>query len=179
MSAYRLTYPNPTPTNNNNFSINSNGAKGKVGGGQGKTARLFVGQLNFEATEYDIQQIFSFYGHVLHVNILRSQHDPASSTGSAFVTYSSTVEADCAIQSLHDKYNMGRDKALQVSYCRRTEDISEFGIEHAKLLNENNSCNPVPSFDHNTQKYSSDGNTNAAAGAPPVNRVAVPVGGAA
>lgn len=108
----------------------------------GGTARLFVGQLNFDATEYDIRQIFSFYGHVLHVNIFRDQF--GKSSGSAFVTFGTTEEADNAILALHDQYNMGRDKPLQVSYCRRSEQISDFGYQHALELRENNKSNPPP-----------------------------------
>lgn len=115
-------------------------ARGKTSGNG--TARLFVGQLNFEATELEVREIFSFYGHVLHVNILRG--NDGKSTGSAFVTYGTTEEADNAILSMHDHYNMGRDKPLQVSYCRRSECFSEFGITHALMLRESNKSNPLP-----------------------------------
>ncbi|CAD2217684.1 RNA-binding protein [Angomonas deanei] len=121
----------PIPHNNNNNNNNNHH----------NTARLFVGQLNFDATETDVQQIFSFYGHVLHVNILR---DVNKSTGSAFVTYATTTEADNAIIALHDRYNMGREKPLQVSYCRRSETVSAFGYQHATELNNNNNSNPLP-----------------------------------
>ncbi|EPY34664.1 RNA-binding protein [Strigomonas culicis] len=106
------------------------------------TARLFVGQLNFDAAEHDIRQLFAFYGHVLHVNILRDED--GKSSGSAFVTYGSTAEADMAILSLHNRYNMGRERPLQVSYCRRSEQISDFGYQHAVELQKQNKSNPLP-----------------------------------
>ncbi|CCW63147.1 unnamed protein product [Phytomonas sp. EM1] len=105
-------------------------------------ARLFVGQLNFDATENDVRQIFSFYGHVLYVNTLQDQN--GKNTGSAFVTYATTDEADAAIQALHDHYNMGRDKPLQVSYCRRSDLISPFGYQHALEIRDRNKSNPLP-----------------------------------
>ncbi|GET91899.1 RNA-binding protein, putative [Leishmania tarentolae] len=120
--------------NNNN---SNNGERVDSG-----TARLFVGQLNFDATEHDLRQIFSFYGHVIHTNVLRDAD--GKSTGSGFVTFRVTDEADFAIMSMHDRYNMGREKPLQVSYCRRSERISPFGYEHAMKLREKNTTNPPP-----------------------------------
>lgn len=117
----------------------SNGVNEKLETG---TARLFVGQLNFDATEHDLRQIFSFYGHVIHTNVLRDAD--GKSTGSGFVTFRQTDEADFAIMSMHDRYNMGREKPLQVSYCRRSERISPFGYEHALKLREKNITNPPP-----------------------------------
>ncbi|KEG09220.1 RNA-binding protein [Trypanosoma grayi] len=106
-------------------------------------ARLFVGQLNFNATEEDIRAIFDFYGHVLSVNLL---HDKTTnrSKGSAFVEYVSTEEADCAIRSLHNRYFMEREKPLQVSYCERSELISDFGWNQALRLHHENKANPPP-----------------------------------
>ena len=106
-------------------------------------AKLFIGQLHFEATEEDVRQLFEFYGHVIHINILRDKHT-GRSTGSAFVAYGSTEEADAAILALHNIYNMERDKPLQVSYCEKTPTISEFGYEHAERLASENRANPRP-----------------------------------
>lgn len=95
-------------------------------------ARLFVGQISFDAMETDIVQLFSFYGDVLCANIMRD--DFGRSTGAAFITLKSTDQADIAIQSLHDRYVMGREKPLQVCYGRRSENISEFGEIHAHIM---------------------------------------------
>jgi len=106
-------------------------------------AKLFIGQLNFDASEDDVRQLFEYYGDVLHVNILRDKHTMRS-TGSAFITYGSTEEADAAILALHNIYNMERDRPLQVSYCERTPTISQFGYEHAERLAVENRANPRP-----------------------------------
>lgn len=106
-------------------------------------AKLFIGQLHFDATEDDVKQLFEYYGDVRHVNILRDRNT-GRSTGSAFITYSSTEEADAAILALHNIYNMERDKPLQVSYCERTATISQFGYEHAERLSHENRANPRP-----------------------------------
>lgn len=104
-------------------------------------AKLFIGQLHFDASEDDVRQLFEYFGEVKHVNVLRSE---GRSKGSAFVTYNSTEEADAAILALHNRYNMERDKPLQVSYCQRTQVISPFGHEHARILCLENQANPPP-----------------------------------
>lgn len=104
-------------------------------------AKLFIGQLHFDATEDDVRQLFEYFGEVKHVNVLRNE---GRSKGSAFVTYGSTEEADAAILALHNRYNMERDKPLQVSYCQRTQVISPFGHEHARILCRENGANPPP-----------------------------------
>lgn len=106
-------------------------------------AKLFIGQLHFDATEEDVRQLFDYYGDVLHINILRDKRT-GRSTGSAFVTYGSTEEADAAILALHGVYNMERDKPLQVSYCEKTPNISKFGFNHAVEISHQNSANPAP-----------------------------------
>ena len=106
-------------------------------------AKLFIGQLNFDATEEDVRQLFEFYGDVLHVNVLRDKVT-RKSTGSAFVTYGCTEEADAAIMALHNTYNMDRDRPLQVSYCEKTQTISKFGFRHATAIANQNAANPAP-----------------------------------
>lgn len=102
-------------------------------------AKLFVGQLNQKATEEDVRQLFNFYGEVRHVNIVRKNGE---STGSAFVTYPSSVEADAAILALHNKYNMERERPLQVSYAMRTGVVSPFGLAHSEKVSSENPSNP-------------------------------------
>ena len=106
-------------------------------------AKLFIGQLNFDATEEDVRQLFDYYGDVMHVNVLRDKAT-RKSTGSAFVTYGCTEEADAAILALHNTYNMDRDRPLQVSYCEKTPNISRFGYRHATAISSQNRANPVP-----------------------------------
>lgn len=106
-------------------------------------AKLFIGQLHYDATEEDVRQLFEYYGEVLHVNILRERATHRS-TGSGFVTFATTDEADAAIMALHNRYNMEREKPLQVSYCERTPCISPFGYRHACELSRENGANPTP-----------------------------------
>ncbi|CBZ29948.1 conserved hypothetical protein [Leishmania mexicana MHOM/GT/2001/U1103] len=132
-------------------------------------AVLFVGQLNYEATEADVSQVFSCYGKPLSVLVLKDKGKAAKKGGaggvsggsaathrkvggSAFVTYRTTLEADTAIMALHGRYNAKDDdsenvdnsKCLQVSYGQQTGLISTFGMIHAEKLHASKPENPIP-----------------------------------
>ncbi|GET91897.1 hypothetical protein, conserved [Leishmania tarentolae] len=123
-------------------------------------AVLFVGQLNYDVTEKDVRDLFSYYGHVVNVVLLKDtkrSSGKGSSTqhkynkhvvgSSAFVTYPTTAEADLAIMALHNRHCMdNRDKPVQVSYCQKTDIISDFGYRHALQLHSENPANPIPSI---------------------------------
>ncbi|KPI85437.1 hypothetical protein ABL78_5491 [Leptomonas seymouri] len=123
-------------------------------------AVLFVGQLNFDVTEKEVRELFSYYGHVVNVVLLKDSKrssekaDPTQPKinkhvvcSSAFVTFATTAEADLAIMSLHGRYCMdNRDKPVQVSYCQKTDIISDFGYRHALQLHTENPANPIPSI---------------------------------
>ncbi|KAG5495115.1 hypothetical protein JKF63_02168 [Porcisia hertigi] len=127
-------------------------------------AVLFVGQLSYEATEADVSQVFSCYGKPLSVMVLKDKGKSAKKGGaavhrkqpknskhvvgsSAFVTYPTTLEADLAIMSLHNRFCMdNRDKPVQVSYCQKTDIISDFGYRHALQLHSENPANPIPTI---------------------------------
>ncbi|CAG9580724.1 conserved hypothetical protein [Leishmania major strain Friedlin] len=132
-------------------------------------AVLFVGQLNYEATEADVSQVFSCYGKPLSVVVLKDKGKATKKGGaggitggsaathrkvggSAFVTYGTTLEADTAIMALHGRYNAKGDdvenvdnsKYLQVSYGQQTGLISAFGMMHAEKLHASKPENPIP-----------------------------------
>lgn len=120
-------------------------------------AVLFVGQLNYDVTERDVRQLFSYYGTVVNVVLLKDGKKNGKNGAvvknkqvvgsSAFVTYSTTAEADVAIISLHNRYCMdNREKPVQVSYCQKTDIISDFGYRHALQLHAENPANPIPSI---------------------------------
>ena len=66
--------------------------------------KLFVGMVPFEATEDDIRAVFSPYGRVTEVFIMR-KHD-GSSKGCAFVKFGARAECDKAIAALHHQSQM-------------------------------------------------------------------------
>src|SRR4051812_29449925 len=85
-------------------------------------AKLFVGQLPFECTEHRLFELFSAYGKVEAVHIMRDQR--GASKGAAFITYSTVEEADTAIFTLHNRYRMLTNRAVQVSYAKNSPNIS-------------------------------------------------------
>lgn len=105
-------------------------------------AKLFVGQLPFECTEERLRNLFSAYGHVEHIHILRDTNN--RSRGAAFVTYRTVREADTAIFTLHNRYRMLTNRAIQVSYAKNSPNISPFGTHSALEVHQSYPTNPVP-----------------------------------
>lgn len=83
------------------------------------STKLFVGNIDYNATENDLQDHFSRAGTVLSVNIL---HDRATgkSRGFGFVEMSSPDEAQKAVAELHGSEFAGRK--LTVNEARPKED---------------------------------------------------------
>lgn len=66
--------------------------------------KLFVGSLNKQATEMEIEEIFSPYGHVEDIYIMRD--DRKQSRGCGFVKFSNREMAAAAINALNGTYVM-------------------------------------------------------------------------
>ena len=111
-------------------------------GAASRGAKLFVGQLPFECDESRLLELFGAYGNVLQVHILKDKQD--KSKGAAFVTYSSVEEADTAIFTLHNRYRMLTNRAIQVSYAKNSPNISRFGTISAYEVHTQNASNPLP-----------------------------------
>jgi RNA recognition motif-containing protein len=83
------------------------------------SAKLFVGNLTFTATENDLQDYFAQAGVVVSVNIMQDRMT-GRSRGFAFVEMSSKEEAQKAIQMFHSKDFQGRP--LTVNEARPREE---------------------------------------------------------
>ncbi|KAJ8573949.1 hypothetical protein K7X08_010460 [Anisodus acutangulus] len=78
--------------------------------------KLFVGSLNKQATEKEVEEIFSPYGRVEDVYLMRD--DMKQSRGCGFVKYSHRDMAMAAINSLSGNYTMrGCDQPLTVRFA--------------------------------------------------------------
>ena len=86
--------------------------------------RLFVGNINHDATENDLQDHFSGAGTVVSVNIIQDKFT-GKSRGFGFVEMSSADEAQKAIAELHEKDFQGR--ALTVNEARPREERPSHG----------------------------------------------------
>jgi RNA recognition motif-containing protein len=83
------------------------------------SAKLFVGNLTFTATENDLQDHFGQAGVVVSVNIMQDRVT-GRSRGFAFIEMASKEEAEKAIQMFHSKDFQGR--ALTVNEARPREE---------------------------------------------------------
>jgi cold-inducible RNA-binding protein len=83
------------------------------------SAKLFVGNLTFTATENDLQDYFAQAGVVVSVNIMQDRMT-GRSRGFAFIEMASKEDAEKAIQMFHSKDFQGR--ALTVNEARPRED---------------------------------------------------------
>jgi len=80
---------------------------------------IFVGNLNFGATEDAVRSMFEAYGTVERVNII-TDRDTGQAKGFGFVEMSVAADADRAIAGLNGKELDGR--ALNVNEARPKPD---------------------------------------------------------
>jgi cold-inducible RNA-binding protein len=76
---------------------------------------IFVGNLNFGATETSVRSLFEAYGTVERVSII-TDRDTGQARGFGFVEMSANAEADRAIAELNGRELDGR--ALNVNEAR-------------------------------------------------------------
>jgi RNA recognition motif-containing protein len=81
--------------------------------------KLYVGNLSFETTENDLQDLFEKHGKVTEVSLLMDRMT-GKSRGFAFVTMSDTAEANAAMTALNGKEVNGR--TLNVNEARAREE---------------------------------------------------------
>lgn len=83
------------------------------------SARLYVGNLSFDAAESDLLELFSGVGLVQNVEIVMNRHT-MKSKGFGFIQMQTIDEAKRAVDELHDKEYMGRK--LVVSGAKAVEE---------------------------------------------------------
>ena len=81
--------------------------------------KLFVGNLSFNTTENDLQDLFAAHGNVLETNLMMDRAT-GRPRGFGFVTMSTAEEAEKAIATLNGKSVDGR--ALTVNVARPREE---------------------------------------------------------
>ena len=85
---------------------------------------IFVGNLNFGATEEAVRSMFEQYGTVEKVNLI-TDRDTGQARGFGFVEMSVNADADRAIAELNGRELDGR--ALNVNEARPKTERSSFG----------------------------------------------------
>lgn len=81
--------------------------------------KLYVGNLSYNMSDGDLDQLFSTYGTVRSAQVIMDR-DTGRSKGFGFVEMSSEQEAQAAIQGLHGKEVEGR--TLTVNEARPKEE---------------------------------------------------------
>ena len=81
--------------------------------------KLYCGNLNFNLSSSDLEQLFTEFGTVESAQVI-TDRDTGRSKGFGFVEMSSDAEAQAAIDGLNEKEHDGR--ALTVNEARPRED---------------------------------------------------------
>ena len=88
------------------------------------STKLFVGNLSFNATENQLQDLFAAHGNVIEVDVIMDKFS-GRPRGFAFVTMESKEAAEAAVQALNGKDVDGR--ALTVNEARPREERPRSG----------------------------------------------------
>jgi len=81
--------------------------------------KLYVGNLSFETTENDLQDLFEQHGQVSEVTLMMDRMT-GKSRGFAFVTMNDNAQAEAAMTALNGKELNGR--TLNVNQARPREE---------------------------------------------------------
>jgi cold-inducible RNA-binding protein len=81
--------------------------------------KLYVGNLSFDTTENDLEDLFSQHGTVTDVHLIQDKMT-GRSRGFAFVTFDNAEAGQAAIDKLHGTNHGGRD--LTVNEARPKEE---------------------------------------------------------
>jgi cold-inducible RNA-binding protein len=81
--------------------------------------KLYVGNLSFETTENDLQDLFEEHGKVAEVSLMMDRMT-GKSRGFAFITMNDATEANAAMAAINGKELGGR--ALAVNEARPREE---------------------------------------------------------
>ncbi|MDJ0660607.1 MAG: RNA-binding protein [Crocosphaera sp.] len=85
---------------------------------------IYVGNLSYDVTQVDLEQVFAEYGTVKNVKI-PSDRETGRSRGFGFVEMDTETEEEAAIEALNGAEWMGR--ALKVNKARPREERGSLG----------------------------------------------------
>ncbi len=85
---------------------------------------IYVGNLSFDASEEDLQKLFSGFGQVSSVTIVKDKYS-GQPRGFGFIEMPEQAEAQAAIENLNGKELLGR--SINVSEARPRADRAKPG----------------------------------------------------
>ncbi len=91
--------------------------------------KLYVGNLGYQVSSADLNQMFSQYGAVQSAKVIEDR-DNGRSKGFGFVEMSSASEAQAAISGLDGHEHDGR--SLTVNEAKAREDRKSFGSSRSQ-----------------------------------------------
>ena len=93
--------------------------------------KLYVGNLAYQVSDADLEQLFSEFGSVQSAQVIQDR-DTGRSKGFGFVEMGSEAEAQAAIQGLHDQEVNGRRLTVNEAKPREPRGLylPDGGIVH-------------------------------------------------
>ena len=88
-----------------------------------ESARLYVGNLSYDATEHDLEDLFKGVGTVKNVELIYNRNTHKSK-GYGFIQMQNKEEAERAVEVLHDQPFMSRQLVVNGSKSRKEGDTS-------------------------------------------------------
>ena len=92
--------------------------------------RLYVGNLSFNVTDTNLQDLFSPFGQVNSAQVIQDR-DTGRSKGFGFVEMVDDIAAQAAISGLHEQENDGRP--LTVNEAKRAKSVVAVAAEVVTL----------------------------------------------
>lgn len=96
-----------------------------------KSPRLYVGNLSYDATEYDLEELFKGIGSIRNVELVYNRHTHKSK-GYGFITMANVEEAERAVEVLHDQPFMGRKMIVNGARSTGANKSSDSGQERPR-----------------------------------------------
>jgi RNA recognition motif. (a.k.a. RRM, RBD, or RNP domain) len=92
-----------------------------------ESTRLYIGNLSYDASESDIEELFKGVGPVRNVEIVYNKHTHKSK-GYGFVEMLRIDEAKRAVEVLHDQHFMGRQLIVSGAKAKNAEEGEEAAV---------------------------------------------------
>ena len=90
------------------------------------STRLYLGNLSYDASEYDLEDLFKGVGAVRNVEIVYNRNTHKSK-GYGFIEMATIDEAKRAVEVLHDQPFMGRKMIVNGAKSKGTDDREDKG----------------------------------------------------